>query len=68
MKIFGDVEKDKETGINKILVELNADDTKILDQAIRAFDKFDEDDFEHRAKIEDLKEQLHKVWALTHPS
>ena len=61
-------EKDPDTGRNKILVEINQDDGLMLEQALSAFDKYDKDDFKYRAKLEDLKEQVHKTWTLLWPS
>ena len=67
MKIRSGVEKNLE---NKkfILVEIDADDSKIWNQAIKVFDKYDKDDYKYRARLEDNKEIIHKIWALLHPS
>jgi len=69
MKITGTVEKTRDKPFKKhILVDIDEDDSLILDQALRAFDKYDPDDYKYRARLEGLKEQIHKVWALLHPS
>jgi hypothetical protein len=61
-------DKDPETGKLKILVEINSDDSLILEQALLAFDKYDKDDNRYIERLNSVKEQIHKTWAITHPS
>jgi hypothetical protein len=69
MKIIqASAEKDPETGKLKVLVEINADDSLILEQTLLAFDKYDKDDNRYIARLNSVKEQIHKTWTLTHPS
>ena len=68
MKIINQPEKDPDTGSKKVLVEIDEDDSKILEQSLKAFEKYDTDDKKYIVKLEHDKEMIHKIWALLHPS
>jgi hypothetical protein len=68
MDIIGSPEKNQENAKMELLVKLNADDSLILEQVLKAFDKYDKDDSKYIAKLESVKDNIHKIWALLHPS
>jgi len=64
-------EKDPATGRNKILVEIDSNDIKIIEEALRVFEesgRFDNDDRKYIDKFNHVKEQSHIVWTLLWPS
>jgi hypothetical protein len=62
------VDKDPENGKLRTQIELDADDSLILNSALQAFSEYDQDDFKYIAKLEHVKEEVHKIWAVLHPS
>ena len=68
MEIKSNVEINPENGKKRILVYIESDDITVIQTAFAEFNQFDKDDFKYRAKLEDLKETIHKIWTLTHPS
>jgi len=69
MQIVGEVEKSTERPFKKhILIEIDEDDSIILEQSLLSFEKYDQDDTRYIAKLDHVKEQTHKIWALLHPS
>ena len=69
MKIMqASAEIDSDTGKLKVLVEINSDDSLILEQALLSFEKYDKDDNRYISRLNSIKEQIHKTWTLTHPS
>ena len=61
-------DRDPDTGKLKILVEINADDSLILEQSLKEFFKYDKDDPKYTSKLTELKTRIHELWALLHPS
>jgi len=69
MKIIGKVEKTRDKPFKKhILIDIDEDDAIKLDSAIRAFDKYDKDDAKYVRPLEELRQTIHDIWALLHPS
>lgn len=72
MKIInGSVQKDPDTGKNKVMIELDEEDVILLGEVIRKYEQdetFDKDDHKRVAKIKHNREKLHEVFTLIRPS
>ena len=68
MKIIGNVEKDNNIHKKKITVEIDEDDIIKLNSAILSFEQYDKDDLRYTKPLEELRNTIHKIWTLLHPS
>ncbi len=68
MEIKTSPEKNPENGILQLLIFIDRDDSLILEQALKSFDKYDKDDSKYIKKLEHVKSTIHDIWAQLHPS
>ena len=71
MKIISEKPNREGKGKYKLLIEIDQDDSIIIDEAINTLDQkgaFDKDDRIFIARLNHVKDISHKVWALLHPS
>ena len=65
---ISDVDKNPDTGEERISVTVTKSAIKILRDAVKNWDKFDEDDTDKLKKIEQLRQEVHDVHNLLWPS
>lgn len=68
MEIINNPEKNPENGKLQLLVRLDRDESLILEQALRAFDKYDKDDNKYVTRLTHVTTVVHDIWKQLHPS
>ena len=67
-KPISDPGKNPNTGEQEITIAVSNTAIKILNSAIRSFEKYDRDDVKYVKNLEALKAELHIVWTILNPS
>ena len=67
-KPISDPGKNPNTAETEITIAVSNTAIKILNSAIRSFEKYDRDDVKYVKNLEALKAELHTVWTILNPS